>query len=117
MQFVRIGSAEVELHDDSLTVTRLHDGATVPARPQDTAEYRARAAALGYGDDVLSMSREHELTHSLLAQWLGLIESPTLRGVAAGAFWPHWQAEEAAVLGIQRFARMAGVDLIRIAGA
>lgn len=60
------------------------------------------------------MSRAHEVTHSLLAHWLGLPESPTMRGVADGSYWPEWEAEEAAVLGVQRFARMAGVDLLQL---
>jgi hypothetical protein len=66
-------------------------------------------------DGLVQMSRDHELGHALLAHCLGLSHSPTLRGVAAGRYWPHWQAEEAAVLGLQRYARLAGVNLLEIA--
>lgn len=110
-----VNGTVLELHPDGLTVSRLPGVGVVEARPHDDDEYRARAVALGYGADTLAMSRDHELVHSLLAGWLGLPESPTLRGVADQRFWPHWQAEEAAVLGVQRFARMAGVDLVGLA--
>ena len=112
MRTLRLGGTVVEMHGDGLTVTRLPDGLEVHARAQADAAYIGRAAALGYGADAALMSREHELTHSLLAGWLGLPESPTLRGVAERRYWLHWQAEEAAVLGVQRFARLAGIDLI-----
>lgn len=62
------------------------------------------------------MSRDHELGHALLAHWLGLPHSPTLKGVASGRYWPHWQVEESAVLALQRYARLAGVDLATLAG-
>jgi hypothetical protein len=36
--------------------------------------------------------------------------------IATGrCYWSHWQAEESAVLGLQRYARMAGVDLVDVA--
>src|SRR6185312_3200388 len=101
--------------DGGLTVTTLADGKRVPACPEDTDAYRQRARDLGYGDDTALMSREHEVAHSLLAALLGLDESPTMRGVADDDFWPYWHAEEAAVLGLQAFARAAGVDLIEAA--
>jgi|SRR5690625_2364827 len=111
-----IGRTTIDCHPCGLTVTTLHDGEQIHARAQDDATYRARAEALGYGDDTARMSREHEALHAMLAHWLGLPESPTLRGVASGQYWPHWIAEEEAILGIQRFARMAGVDVMRLAG-
>lgn len=112
MIVLRLAGAEIEIHNDGLTVTRYPQG-EVQALPQDNDTYRARAEALGYGADTAAMSREHEVTHHLIAAALGLPHSPTLMGVATGRFWPHWQAEEAAVLGWQRFARLAGVDLLR----
>lgn len=115
MRVLRLAGATIELHLDGLTVTRYPGIGDVPARPQDDDEYRARAAALGYGDDTLAMSRDHEMVHHILAAVLGLPYSPTLMGVATGRFCEHWQAEEAAVLGVQRFARLAGVDLLAVA--
>lgn len=115
MRSIRLGSSVLELHDSGLTVTRLAGGAEIPAWPQDDAAYRARALELGYGDETGLMSREHEVAHTLLAHLLGLPESPTLRGVADGSFWPHWRAEEAAVLALQAYARAAGVSLVDVA--
>jgi hypothetical protein len=110
-----IGATVLDLHDDGLTVTRLADGAEIPARAQDDNAYVERSLLLGYGTDTSAMSREHEIAHSLLAHWLGLPESPTLRGVADRSFWPHWHLEEQAVLAVQSFARAAGVDLVTLA--
>ena len=115
MKTLAISETTIELHDDGLTVTVLPDGSRVEARPQGNPTYAARAAALGYGADVARMSREHEIGHSLLAEWLGLPESPTLRGVASGAHWPHWPEEEAAVLALAAFSNAAGVSLEDVA--
>jgi hypothetical protein len=111
---IRLGGALIELHDDGLTVTRF-GARQVDARPHHTGEYQQRAFDLGYGADVARMSREHELTHSILAHLLGLPASPTLMGIATGKLWRHWRREEAAVLGLQGFARAAGTDLQAIA--
>jgi hypothetical protein len=110
---IHLGRARIEF-DGDLTTTVLPAG-KVPAVPQDNDEYRARAEALGYGDDTALMSREHEIGHALLAVWLGQPYSPTLFGVATGQHWPHWHDEEAAVLALQRYARVLGVDLVRVA--
>lgn len=110
---IRLANAEVEFHDSGLTVTKYGDR-EIKAWPEDTDEYRARAASLGYGD-VFSMSREHEVTHHMLAEWLGLGFSPTLTAVSAGDRDPVWHLEEAAVLAIQAFARSRGVDLVALA--
>lgn len=112
---ISLGGMTIERHTDGLTVTRLADGAEIHARPQDDGTYRARAVSLGYGADTAAMSREHELGHAILATMLGLPESPTLRGVADGNYWPNWREEEAAVLALQAYARAAGVGLEDIA--
>jgi hypothetical protein len=114
MRTVTISGGRVELHADGLTVTHL-PGGHVPARAQDTDEYRQRAHDLGYGDDTALMSREHELAHTMLAGWLGLPYSPTLQGVATGDTWPHWHLEEAAVLALQAYARALGVSIVDLA--
>jgi hypothetical protein len=111
----RLGGALIELHDDGLTVTRF-GARQVDARPHHTGEYQQRAFDLGYGADVARMSRDHELCHSLLAHLLELPASPTLMGIATGKHMAkHWRREEAAVLGLQGFARAAGADLQAIA--
>jgi hypothetical protein len=92
----------------------LPDGAEAQGAPQDTAEYRARAAALGYGGDTLSSCRDHDLLHAALCAWLGLPESPVLRHSAEGRGASDLtNLEEDAVLAVQRFARAAGIDLSR----
>jgi hypothetical protein len=111
----KLGGATVTVHADGLTCTRLADGCEIPAAAQDTETYRQRAAELGYGEDTTAMSREHEIGHSILAEILGLPESPTLRGVARGKYFEGWRAEEAAVLGLQAFARAAGISLLDVA--
>jgi len=110
-----IGRTTIDMHPCGLAVTTLPGGAEVHARPQDNDEYRARAEALGYGSDTAAMSREHEVLHAMLSHWLGLPESPTLRGVADGKHWEHWQAEEAAVLALAAMARACGVDVMALA--
>jgi hypothetical protein len=81
-----------------------NNGDPIPAVPHDTEDYRARAKALGYGDDVMAMCREHEFLHSALAELLSDEgPSPTLLGVNTGKPWPHWSIEEAAVLAVQRY--------------
>jgi hypothetical protein len=61
--------------------TILPDGAELVARPQDDAEYAARAASLGYGEPV-EMTREHDFCHALMAECLGLPHSPALWAAA-----------------------------------
>jgi hypothetical protein len=96
------------LYDDIIT--------PVPAEPEDTDAYRARAIALGYGSDTAAMSRDHELGHHLLAHWLGLPHSPTLYAVAGGNLdHPLWRLEEGAVLALQAFAMAQGLRLEDVA--
>lgn len=85
------------------TISILPEGDPIVASPQDNDEYRARAESLGYGSATALMSREHEILHALLAHWTGQWTSPTLLAVARGEQWEHWEAEEAAVLAIQRY--------------
>jgi hypothetical protein len=121
----RLAGSEIEMETSGLTTTLFGDGSFVKAWPGDSAEDRARAVSLGYAKDdaalswdhLVAMSRDHEIGHALLAHWLGLPHSPTLTGVASGRYWPHWQAEEAVVLALQRYARLAGVDLMALAGS
>lgn len=85
IRFFRFGVKVRIFEDAHYLETVLRDGATVPAAPHDTDEYRATAAALGYGDDVWRLCREHEVAHTTLMQRLGLQYSPTLWAVAHGA--------------------------------
>ena len=79
------------------TETCYHDGTRVTATPEDSNPYRANAAALGYGADTASLSRDHEILHTFLAEALGFGTSPTLWAVAhnfEGAVAPVWEQEE-----------------------
>jgi hypothetical protein len=96
------------------TITRFADGSIAYADHAVQPGQAERAAEIGY-PSAEAMNREHNLTHSLLAHWLGLDYSPTLHAVANGQRSAIWQAEESAVLAIQQFARAAGVDLVKLA--
>lgn len=92
------------------TDTVLHDGKIVPAVPHDTDIYRATALRLGYGADTAALCIEHEIAHVALAHFLMLPESPVMRAVADGDFTNAalLDLEEAAVLAVQAFSRVAG---------
>ena len=79
------------------TETCYHDGTRVTATPEDSDAYRANAAALGYGTDTASLSRDHEILHTFLAEALGFGSSPTLWAVAHNfgeQTAPIWEQEE-----------------------
>ena len=112
MTTLRLGTATVE-QTERYTVTRYDDGGQVVAdhAPQPGQDETAAA----HGLTVEGMNRDHDLAHTLLAVMLGLPASPTLAGVASGEHWPHWWAEERAVLALQGYAAAAGVDLRDVA--
>lgn len=107
----RIGAATITLYPCGTTTTRFSDGREVIAAAEETPEYRARARALGYAEDIVLMSQEHELLHSYCAEILGLEESKTLAGVARGKFWAHWHDEECLVLAMQKMCRTLGISV------
>lgn len=115
MKRIRIGTVTVQIEQNRLVSTLL-DGKQVEAEPHDTPEYAATAEAAGYGNDVAGLNRDHELVHHVLADALGLAESPVMRAVAEGT-WQHdpdglLKLEEDAVLAVQKLARAWNVDLI-----
>jgi hypothetical protein len=90
--------------DGHHSCTTFADGTRVPAAPQDNAEYRYRAALLGYGGDTGKLSAVHEFTHSFLAARMGLPVSPVLWAVAHGEpRLANADEEEAVVLAFQAF--------------
>ncbi len=106
-------AACVVFRDESGTMTMFPDGLTVHA---DHAEQPGQAeTAARMGLTVSEMNRTHDLIHAMLAEFLGLPHSPTIRGLATGRHWPHHKAEEAAVLAVQAYAKAAGVDLAKVA--
>lgn len=83
--------------------TTLPDGTVIDALPNHGDEDVARAHSLGYGGDVLAMTRDHDRMHARLAHALGLKESPALRDAALARTTEIGDAEEAMVLAAQRF--------------
>lgn len=104
--------------DGNYTETVFQDGTKVTAVPEDSDEYRAKAARYGYGDQVAALSREHEILHTFLAERLWNHASHALWGVAhggetgeiEGVTAPLWvqEWEETLVLAFQVF--LNGVD-------
>lgn len=94
----------VDIHEYGTTIT-LPCGLVVEGRPHDTDGYRATAAALGYGDGpeaALACCRDHDALHALLAAWLGIPESYSLRQAAGLPIDADLAAiEEAAVMAVQ----------------
>jgi hypothetical protein len=97
--------------------TLLPGGRRVLGMPIHDADYRATARKLGYGSNVARLNVEHELTHTLVAHWLGVPCSPVFRRVASGDHEADdlTRLEEGAVLAIQAYAVAIGLDLIEIA--
>lgn len=118
MRSIRLGTAEIKCHPDGVVVTQFASGqsAITPPNREDESR-RSLARDLGYGFDVFMMNRENQLTHSLLAAWLGLPASPMLALKAAtenvGVDNEVVRAEQEAVKAIQKFARLSDVSLIR----
>lgn len=81
----------------------LPDGRVFAALPQETPDYEMRAYALGFSSSW-DMCKWHDLTHAILADWLGLKVSPALLA-AAGDQIDHTltDAEEQVVLALHRF--------------
>jgi hypothetical protein len=109
---MKVGNVDVEING-TFVITHFDDDRFVLADIDEQPGQAETAAA--HGLTVKEMNLTHDLTHSLLAKWLGLPYSPTLRGVATRDIYPHHAEEEAAVLAIQRFARLAGVSLLGLA--
>lgn len=104
---IEVGLAQVE--------TTLPSGAIVPAvgRPDQLETARE----LGYGYDIDALTRDHDPLHSLLAHWLGLPASFSLRQAAGELDTAEFglaALEEQAVLAIHAFARAAGVVIAEL---
>lgn len=109
---ILLNAAEVEW-SPQYTITRFWGGASIVSDHSEQKGQTATAEKLGMS--VEKMNQTHDLTHSLLAFWLGMPNSPTLKAVAKGNLYLHNAAEEEAVLAIQRWANLAGVDLLKLA--
>jgi hypothetical protein len=107
-----LGDARISQYP-GYTVTTFPDGTSVTARHDDCAGLGQAQCAkrLGY-PSVEAMNMDHDVTHCLLAQWLGASSSPTLYAQAHGRVYPWWWLEEEAVLAVQRLAVAWGVVLL-----
>jgi hypothetical protein len=122
---LRVPGGCVVLHGGGLTTTEYVGLPPLDACAVDDAYYRAKAAEFGHGGDLDGFVRCHELLHSaLFPRWLGLPHSPTLHALARRKatpdaptypYYPLWRLEEAAVEAVHRWAKAAGVDLVRLA--
>lgn len=87
----------------------------IVAVPNGQPDQVRAALEHGYGRDLEALTRDHDPMHAWLADKLGLPYSPALYSVATGV--PNdptlAAAEESAVLGLQRFTRLAGLDPFR----
>lgn len=81
---IRLRFCTIEYTPEGCTTT-FDDGASVDAtpHPQDY-HYRALCHRLGYQDDALAYCREHDVAHSLVAQWLSGKPSAVLWAKAHG---------------------------------
>jgi hypothetical protein len=112
---LRFGDVSVEIHN-GYTVTRFPNGKELHAAHAPQPGQEKTALELGYGDDIEAMNRDHDMLHSMLCYMLGLKCSVTLRNVAMKLPTEDVQFhEEEAVLAVQRFAKLMGIDLMLIA--
>jgi hypothetical protein len=107
------GGAWVELWHNCL-FTVFADGLQVSAAANYDEASKQMADDLGYGGDTWQMSKEHELSHHIVAMLQGHPYSRVLRGVAVRAAGGDKETvisaadsaeEEALVLDFQRFYR------------
>lgn len=91
------------------------DGTSTPAQFSYSAANLQLAIELGYGfygtdgnlyvgeGGINRMHLEHELSHTICAEAMGLKWSPTLYHVAHRPFYPDWAEEESRVKAFQKF--------------
>ena len=101
LQTSKLSNGTLIVQGPYFCVTTLPNGKEVHAHPNfESAEM---ANKLGYGDDVASMTREHDALHSQLMDWLGQPYSYSLMQAAGeNVDWEIANYEEAAALAVQR---------------
>lgn len=95
--------------------TKFADGTGFGAQPNsEQPHYHVIAHRCGYGDDLMRYTREHELCHLLVEEWLHDRPSRILWGLAHDAPLPAHEAvyEEFAAQALQRFVRAAERPII-----
>jgi hypothetical protein len=75
-----------------LVITSFRDGTEARAIPHDTDDYRGHASESGVGSDVDLYCLHHDIAHVIFGEMLGT-ESPVLRSVATGNYYPPDQLD------------------------
>lgn len=103
---IQLAHARVDFTPDGC-VSTFADGANYGAHPHDTAHYYVTAHRCGYGDDILTYAREHEVAHHLVGETFYGGPSPVLWELAHGREPSAESAalEEAMTMTLQRFVR------------
>lgn len=111
---IRLRHASVEYVSGGC-LTHFADGTCWGAHPHpEQPHYHVIAHRCGYGDDLVSYAREHEVCHLLAEEWLHDRPSRILWGLAHGAPLPPHECayEELAAQALQRFVRAAERPII-----
>ena len=111
-EIIELGSTTIVVTDD-MVLTIFSNGRIAKAKRKEIPGQAQTASELGMS--VSEMNRTHDLVHSLLCHWLGLPHSPTLFAVSVEDTYNNWRVEEKAVLAIQQFSRVLGLDLVQVA--
>jgi hypothetical protein len=114
---MQIGTATVRYYPEG-AFTSYADGTSYAAHPHDTHHYHVIAHRCGYGDDILTYAREHEVCHHIVSEWIGGHTSKVLWPLAHGRDPDPAEAvyEEALAMTFQRWLRanerpiIGGVD-------
>jgi hypothetical protein len=110
MSQATIVGATVIVRHDAWTELRLPFEVSLCV-PDDIGNNSQLVTAAQIGVSVNEMNAGHDLTHCLLAEWIGLPYSPTLASVAGGPLIESDlnAAEEAAVIALQRYLNVLGL--------
>jgi hypothetical protein len=80
---LRLKYCEVDVWPDRV-LTRFDDGTSYGAYAHDTGHYRALADRCGYGQDIHAYCCEHEVAHSVVAEYLFNATSRVIWALAHG---------------------------------
>lgn len=114
---IKLKHCELEVTDWGC-VTRFADGSHFGAHPHDMPHYHVISHRCGYGDDLMRYCVEHELAHSVVAEWFRDAPSAVIWALAHGEEPEPYAtlAEEVLAQTLQRWARtnerpiLGGVD-------
>ena len=101
LQTTKLNNGTLLVQGPNFCVTTLPNGTEVHAHPNEDSPEMAQR--LGYGEEVGSMTRDHDALHSRLMDWLGQPYSYSLMraGGHVDTDWGIAVLEEKAVLAVQ----------------